>query len=243
MVGQSAGNGTNNLGVGLDGNTIDVRPVASVSSLPEVGPDAVMADLSLAQRLQSGPMLNTQLQVWLSPGPVQSIVRRLAALGVTPVSTMTATSEDAALSRDGISLAYNFFLLAAVVAALLAVGSTTFALIAAARRREGELASLQAVGVGRVALRRSLLVEQGMIIGTGIVLGTVAGIVTALVALPSIPEFVSSATAPLPDFRLPVGPLGVTVLAVIVSLAVAVALSARVLIDRASSERLGGDQS
>jgi hypothetical protein len=242
-VGQSTGNGGDDLGVGLDGDTINVRPVAAVSALPQVGSDATMADLSLAQRLQTGPMINTELQVWLSPGPIQGVVRRLEALGITPVGTETAVAEDAALARDGIALAYNFFLLAAIVATLLAVGSTIFALLTASRRREGELASLYAVGVGRAPLRRSLLVEQGLIIGVGIVLGAAAGIATALVALPSIPEFVSSAAAPLPDFRLPVGPVGVTVLVAVVSLAVAVGLSARLLIDRASSNRLGSQQS
>jgi putative ABC transport system permease protein len=242
-VGQPSGNGADNLGVGLDGDTINVRPVASVSALPEVGSDATMADLSLIQRLQTGPMIDTQLQVWLSAGPTQGVVRRLEAVGVIPVSTATATAKDAALARDGISLAYNFFLLAAVVATLLAVGSTTFALIAASRRRESELASLHAVGVGQGPLRRSLLVEQSLIIGVGIVLGTVAGIATALVALPSIPEFASSASAPLPDFRLPLGPVGVTLLAVVVSLGVVVGSSARLLVDRASRNRVGSQES
>ena len=66
---------------------------------------------------------------------------------------------------------------------------------------------------------------------------------TALVALPSIPEFVSSATAPQPDFELPVGPVAVTVLVALVSLAIAVGLSAKLLIDRASSNRLGSQPS
>jgi predicted lysophospholipase L1 biosynthesis ABC-type transport system permease subunit len=201
-----------------------------------------MADLSLAQRVQTGPMLNTQLQVWLSPGPVQGLVRRLETLGVRPVGSSTAVAEDAALSRDGISLAYSFFLLAAVVATLLAIGSTIFALIAASRRREGELASLRAVGVARVSLRRSLLAEQGLIVGVGLLLGTAAGVATALAALPSIPEFVSSARVPAPDYRLPLGPVGLTLLVTAFSLSVAVGLSARVLVDRASSNRLGGEQ-
>ena len=248
-VGSAAGSGASgaggapNLGVGLDGDTINVRPVASVGALPEVGSDATMADLSLAQRLQTGPMINTTLQVWLSPGPIQGVVRRLEALGITPVSTETAAAKDAALARDGIALAYNFFLLAAIVATLLAVGSTIFALLTTSRRREGEVASLYAVGVGRASLRRSILVEQGLIIVVGIVLGTAAGIATALVALPSIPEFVSSATAPQPDFGLPVGPVAVTVLVALVSLAIAVGLSAKLLIDRASSNRLGSQPS
>jgi putative ABC transport system permease protein len=239
----TVGNGGGNLGVGLDGDTITVRSVASVGALPGVASNATMADLSLAQRLQTGPMVNTDLQVWLSPGPVQGVVRRLEALGITPVSTETAAAEDATLARDGIALAYNFFLLAAIVATLLAVGSTIFALLTASRRREGELASLYAVGVGRALLRHSILVEQGLIIGVGIVLGTAAGIATALVALPSIPEFVSSATTPQPDFGLPVGPVGVTVAVAVVALALTVGLSARFLVDRASSSRLGSQES
>jgi len=242
MIGQPSGAQADSLGVGLDGETINVRPVAFVSALPAVGPNATMADLSLAQRVQTGPMLNTQLQVWLSPGPVQGLVRRLEALGVRPVGRSTAVAKDAALSHDGISLAYSFFLLAAVVATLLAIGSTIFALIAASRRREGELASLRAVGVARVSLRRSLLVEQGLIIGVGLLLGTAAGVASALAALPSIPEFVSSARVPAPDYRLPLGPVGLTLLVAAFSLSVAVGLSARVLVDRASSNRLGGEQ-
>jgi putative ABC transport system permease protein len=243
VVGPSSGPDADNLAVGLDGTTIDVRPVASVPALPGVGSDATMADLSLAERVQTGATLNTEQQVWLSPGPVQGVVRRLEALGIRTVGTSTAAAEDGALARDGISLAYTFFLLAAIVATLLAVGSTTFALIAASRRREGELASLYAVGVGRMPLRRSLLVEQGLIIGLGLVLGTAAGVTTALVALPSIPEFVSSATTPRPDFRLPLGPMALTLLIVLVALAVAVGLSARLLVDRASKYRLGSHES
>jgi putative ABC transport system permease protein len=242
-VGGTSGSSAPDLGVGLDGDTITVRPVASVGALPEVGSDASMADLSLAQRLQTGPMINTTLQVWLSPGPTQGVVRRLEALGITPVSTETAAAKDAALARDGIALAYNFFLLAAIVATLLAIGSTIFALLTTSRRREGEVASLYAVGVGRAPLRRSILVEQGLIIVVGIVLGTVAGIATALVALRSIPEFVSSATAPQPDFGLPVGPVAVTVLVALVSLALAVGISASLLVERASSNRLGSQTS
>jgi len=239
IVGPSS-NGAGDLGVGLDGETVSTKPVASVSALPEVGTVATLVDLSLAQRLQTGPMLNTVEQVWLSPGPTQGVIRRLKAFGIQPVSTATAVGATAALARDGISLAYNFFLLAAVVATLLAIGSTIFVLIAAARRRQDEFASLLAVGVGGPALRRSLLVEQGLIIAVGIVLGTAGGLASALVALPSIPEFVSSAKAPLPDFRLSLGPVALTLVAAGVSLAVATYVSAKILVDRSSTDRLRG---
>jgi putative ABC transport system permease protein len=242
LVGARPADTADDLGVGLDGATINVRPVATISALPGVGVGATMADLSLAQLFQSGPMIDTQLQVWLSAGPTAPILRRLHALGITPTSAATAAGKDAALSRDGISLAYDFFLLAAVVAGVLAVGSTAFALIAAARRRESELASLQAIGVGPLSLRRSLRVEQGLIIGVGLVLGSVAGIVTALVALRSIPEFVSSAAAPAPDYRLPMGPVGLVLVAIVIVLAVAVGLSTRLVVKRASVDRTGSER-
>jgi putative ABC transport system permease protein len=233
-------NGVGDLGVGLDGETITTKPVASVSALPEVGTGASMVDLSLAQRVETGPMLNTQAQVWLSQGPTQGVIHRLKALGIQTVGTATAVGATAALAHDGISLAFDFFLLAAMVAALLAVGSTIFVLIVVARRRQDEFESLRAVGVGVHALRRSLLAEQGLIILIGVVLGTTAGIASALVALPSIPEFVSSAAAPLPDFRLSLGPVALTLAVVGASLAVATYLSARILVNRSSPDRLGG---
>jgi hypothetical protein len=230
-------------GVGLDGATINLKPVASVDALPGGRSDATMVDLALAERLQSGPMVDTTEQVWLTANAPQDVVQRLAAVGISVLSVRTATAEDAALSRGGISLAYVFFLLAAVVAALLAVGSTVFALVAAARRRTDELASLQAVGLGRASLRRSLVIEQGMVIGCGIILGVVAGIAATVAALASIPEFVASMARPPLDYRPPLGVLGIGLLAVVVSLAVAIVVTARLVVDRASVDNVGRDQS
>ena len=56
------------LGVGLDGATISLEPVASVVALPGVGPGASLVDLTLAERSQSGPMIDTTKQVWLAAG-------------------------------------------------------------------------------------------------------------------------------------------------------------------------------
>jgi putative ABC transport system permease protein len=242
VIGSGSGSGSGTTyGVGLDGNTISEKPVATVNALPGAKSDASMVDLTLAQRFQSGPMIGTTLEVWLAAGTPPSIERKLESEGVTPVSLQTAAHEDGTLSRSGISLAYVFFLLAAVSAALLAIGSTTFALIAAARRRVNELAALRAVGISKASLRRSLVVEQGMVVGFGIVLGIIAGLLATALALSSIPEFVSSLPGPPLDYQIPLGPLGIGLLAILMLLACTVGLTVLVVTNRASINKVEGE--
>jgi putative ABC transport system permease protein len=235
------GSVSGNLGVGLDGATIDLRPVATVDALPGVGSDdTTMVDLALAERLQAGPMTDVTQEVWLAPSAPTDISSRLAAQGVSVVSAQTAAQRDKALSGSGISLAYTFFLLAAVMAALLAIGSTVFVLVAAARRRVGELSALQAVGVGRPVLRRAMLVEQFVVVGTGMVMGVVAGVVAVSVALHSIPEFTSLSAGPPLDYQLPLGPFGIQLVALLVVLVVTVVLTGSLVVGRAPSDTIGG---
>jgi hypothetical protein len=240
VIGAASDEGAN-LAVGLDGATISVRPVVSVSALPGVGSGATMVDLTLAERTQTDPMIDTTLEVWLAAGTDGAVVKRLESEGISVTSVDTAATKSTELSRSGISLAYSFFLLAACAAALLAIGSTVFAIAAAARRRESELASLQAVGIGRASLRRSLMAEQGLVIGVGIALGVVAGLAAAAVALPSIPEFLNSVSGPPLVYGIPIGPFAVTLGVVVVSLVATVALAARLVIARATSDKLGRD--
>jgi putative ABC transport system permease protein len=237
VVGSESGD----LGVGLDGATINLKPVATVDALPGVGSDDTdMVDLALAERLQSGPMTDVTQQVWLAPDAPADMVSRLSAQGVPVESVQTAAQRDKALSGTGISLAYTFFLLAAVLAAVLVVGSTVFVLVAAARRRVGELSALQAVGVGRPVLRRAMLIEQFAIVAIGVVMGVVSGVVAVSVALRSIPEFTSLSTGPPLNYRLPLGPFGFEVLVLLIVLVFAVVLTATLVVGRAPSDTIGG---
>jgi hypothetical protein len=227
------------LGVGLDGATITLEPVASAVALPGVGPGASLVDLTLAERSQSGPMIDTTKQVWLAAGASPAIVPRLEAQGIVPLSAVTAVERDQTLSQSGISLAYELFVLAAVGGALLAVGSTAFALVAVARRRTDELADLHAVGIGRSVLRRSLAIEQGLVVGFGLALGIAAGLAATAVALPSIPEFGSSIAGPPLDVRPPIGLVGLTVLAVIVVMTVTIWVTTRAMVNRSTMDGTG----
>ena len=233
--------GAGSSAVGLDGATISVRPVAVVGALPAVGSGPAMVDLSMAERLQSGPMLDTALQVWLSAGPDGALVHRLETDGITPVNARSAAAQYSMLSKGGVSLAYSLSLVAAIAAAVLAVGSTVFAVTVAARRRTTELASLRAAGVGQAALRRSLVVEQVLVVGVGVVVGLAAGLIAALVALPSVPEFVGAAIAPALSYRLPLGALALIMSAIVVSLGLTIGLASYLVVRGASAEKLGGE--
>jgi hypothetical protein len=228
------------LAVGLDGGTINVRPVATVDSLPGVGAGSTMVNLTAAERVQEGPMQFTTLEVWLAAGAPSDIVRHLAAAGIDPVGQQSAVAQEATLSATGVSLAYALFLYAAIAALALALGSTVVVVVAAARRRADELASLQAVGVARRSLRRALLIEQGLVVGVGAVLGLAAGVGAAALALPSIPEFTSLGAGPPLGYTLPAAALGVTLLVIVASLAATVGIAARLTVRHGSATSLGG---
>ncbi len=238
------GSFSGNTGVGLDGSTLTVRSVALVPALPVIGNGngAIMVDLALAQRLQAGPMLHATSEVWLAPGPDRDVVQRLRTDGITVVEVHTVSSQLSVLSKTGVSLAYALFLVSALVAAVLAVASTIFAVSVTARRRMVEFASLRAVGIRPRTLRRSLAIEQVLVLGVGVVTGAAAGVIATVVALPSIPENFTAGTAPPLAFGLPLGAIGVIIVAVLVSLGTTVAVAARLVVGRSSVDTLGGGQ-
>jgi putative ABC transport system permease protein len=223
------------LAVGLDGSTLTVKPIATVNALPGVGSGATLVNLASAERLQAGPMEFTSSEVWLAAGAPSDIVHRLAAVGIYPVSTRSAIGQEATLARTGVSLAYALFFYAALAALALALGATAVVVIAAARRRGTELGYLEAVGVARPSLRRSLVIEQGVVVAVGALIGAAAGIGAAVLALPSIPEFTSLGAGPPLAYQLPLAALGVTFVAIVASLALTVGLAARLTVRHLSS--------
>ncbi len=190
----------------------------------------------------SGPFVNDTTEVWVSDTASASIVPRLAAQGISVLSADTASGREHASIHGGVELAYTLFFIAAIAAAALAVGATAFAVSAGARQRQGELAAMRAVGIPAASLRRSLEVEMGLTLGTGMLLGTVAGIVAAVFALKSVPEFVALGPGPPVELGLPATLLVVTLGALIVALAVVVRLGATVFVREATADRIGGAQ-
>jgi ABC-type lipoprotein release transport system permease subunit len=133
-------------------------------------------------------------------------------------------------------------LIASVAAAVLVIGATAFAVVAGARRREGELAALRAIGIPPGSLRRSLEAEMGLVLGTGLLLGTIAGLVAAVFALKSVPEVAASLAGPPLEMGLPGIPLVITLAVLVLVLGATVRLGAEVFVRSASAETLGGTQ-
>jgi predicted lysophospholipase L1 biosynthesis ABC-type transport system permease subunit len=73
------------------------------------------------------------------------------------------------------------------------------------RRRSIEFASLNAVGVPLRVLRRSLLLEQAVIVVVGVVLGVVAGLIAGELSLGLLPEFPPGRQGPVLPTSVGVG--------------------------------------
>jgi putative ABC transport system permease protein len=227
---------------GLDGGTVRARAISEVSALPRLGADANLVDLGMAERFVSGPFVDDTTEVWVSPAAPPNLAKRLAAQGISVIGVDSVTEREQATSHGGVELAYTLFLLAAIAAAAVAVGATGFAVAAGARRRMGELAALRAVGLPATMLRRSLEVEMALILGTGLLLGAVAGILAALVAVRSVPEFVSLGPGPPLELGLPTVLLAVTLGALAVALGLIVRVGAAAFVRGSSADRLGETQ-
>jgi hypothetical protein len=199
---------------GVDGQTLAVRPAVVASALPGLGADAVMVDLDLLARSQIDATLReTSDEVWLGPATPPDTLSRLAHAGLRIDRVQRAAEQFTRLQRGGPALADDFLLLAAL-AALLAAGTSTLATLGAnTRGRAAELTALEVSGVARRTLAGSLILEAGILAGTAL-FGVIAGIVSALLAVPALPQTSGTDLAPL-HYPLPIG--------LIVGVAVAIA--------------------
>jgi putative ABC transport system permease protein len=201
--------------VGVDGSSRSV-------TLPRLDRFGAMIDLTMALRSATQDVqLGPTYQVWLSSSAPKDILTRLRAQGITIVHSSTAASAERALQRTGPAFADNLFVVAAAAATLLAIGATVLGGLVAARRRAYELAALRAVGVAPRVLRRAVALEQGVLLGVGLLLGVAAGVAGARLALPSTPFFVSTSIGPPVEHALP----GATIAVLCVVLAVLLALT------------------
>lgn len=217
--------------VGLDGGALGGQVVARVPALPQVGANAAVVDLTLAERAQNGPAQYVTDEVWLSNAAPASVLARLDAEGVDVVGSQSAAAAAGALDRSGIALADTAFLLVGPFATLLALGSTLFAMASEGRSRRRELAALLAVGVEARTIVRSLVEESWLVLALALFIGAGVGVGATALALDSLPElpypagFAVPRAFPVAAVALLVGALGLVV--AVSGLAVALALGRR----------------
>jgi putative ABC transport system permease protein len=229
--------------VGFDRQSLFVNGVIQAVTLPEVDRGGVMVDFGAALAAMNRPAAGTtQYQVWLSPDAPSNMVARLARQHVYVQRTVHSAAYRSALDDSGPAFADSLFLLSALAAAVLAIAATALGQVLSVRRRGYELAALEAVGVPARTLRRATAAEQGGVFGIGLIVGLIAGLVGAWLALPSTPVFVDTSTGPPLVLGLPWALLaGLTLGMVVVFVAVSVAI-ARVVERAASPSQLRGAQ-
>ena len=212
---------------GLDSSPLFVRAVALTAAIPGAPASGVVVNRTYAERAAGGTPAYASQQVWLAPGALARIRPALRAAGVRITGVTSAASARAQLTRQGPALATVLFLADAAAAAALAAAAAITGLYASGRRRRHEYAALLASRVPRRSIRASLLAEQAIVLGFGVVIGLAAGLAATLLAVRSVPEFISQPPAPPLDYVPPIGGLALLVgaaLAVLVLAAVTASL-------------------
>ena len=209
---------------GLDGQPLPVEAKITTVLLPRAGRNGVLVDRAVALRAADQQHSGAVEQVWLTEDADPAVLTRLNQAGVQITQVQSTAQAAGALGRQGPPLALLLFLVGAAVAALLALTGTALTLYLGGRRRGFELAALQAIGITRRSLRSSLLVEQGTLLGCGVLFGIGGGLAAALLVLPSVPEFTDR--PPFPNLLYTPPYLLVLTAAVLLALVIVVAISA-----------------
>jgi putative ABC transport system permease protein len=182
---------------GLDGNPATFKVTSQAAGLPSITSAGGIVDLHYAELAADFNYPQADEQVWLAAGAQPLIEKRLKAEGVQIESAVSTASEAAFLGRQGPGLGNVLFLADAAAAVLLASGTAILGLYVSARRRRYEYAALEASGVARRALRRSLLIEILVVSAFGSITGVAAGFAALALALRGVPEFISNPGVPL----------------------------------------------
>ncbi|MDQ1685561.1 MAG: hypothetical protein QOC82_2298 [Frankiaceae bacterium] len=187
------------------GRQVELQRVATVKRLPRLLGSGAWADLAAARDELPAFDRYGHWQVWLGRNAPRDAMSRLRAAGLVPGHPDTVARHVQALRQQGPALALQLFLFASFACSALALAAAALALAAAGRRRSFEMAALLAVGVRRGSLLRACVVEQILLLGTGVVLGVVPGLIGAAIALPAVPEYADR--SPIPALYAPSTPV------------------------------------
>lgn len=225
-------------------SALEGRVVGVVTRWP--GTDAarpvVVADLPTLAALawgEDGTVLPAEELLLAVDGDPAPVAEALLADGVTLATPIVREDLRAAARLDPVA-AGLLGALALATAGAAGAGALGFAVgaRAAVRARRVELAALRALGLTALQVRRSLLVEQGLLAGFALLAGAVAGLVVASAFAPA------ALPAGVPPARLvvPALPIVVLVAAIAAVVVLAAVLTARAGRRTASLLREGEDQ-
>jgi putative ABC transport system permease protein len=224
---------------GLDSAPLSLNGFSTALSLPVLDRTGVLIDLHTAVlEMRAGLSAQAQYAVFASASAPGDLARRLHTHGLVVTRTVTAASYRNQLDHTGPALADGLFLVAAGAATLLAIGATVLGGVVTARRRAYELAALEAAGVARRTLRTATVVEQVVLLLSGLLVGVVAGVIGARLALPSMPMFVDQSIGPPITRAIPLALLGEFVIAAVLVFVLTAGVIAGVVSRQATASRL-----
>jgi len=227
---------------GVDGNQINIRPFLTLASLPSVGGDASIVDLTQAELAQSSTSLASD-QVWLAKGAPASVIGRLRHEGVVIDSITSSKALATSYADQPLGLAERLFPIAAAAGIVVVLLGLAFELLVEGRGRIPEFAAMRVLGLSRPRLIVAYILEAVILVISAAIAGVVAGVLGARLALPVLPEIDSGLDHLHFGYALPVvSEILVIVLVVIAALAVG-ALAATRVVGRASFDELrAGDR-
>lgn len=224
----------------IDGLIASYRPVGSIPVLPGGAGPGLLVDLDVAALTATPTLASSTPEVWLGrddPARERALVATLAKNGVHVLGRDSVAAHRVALAASAPAWAMQVALVSALLAVL--IGALVIFVTASTSRRERryDAAALRLVGVGRATLTRAAALEQVVVVIAACVIGAAAGVVSARLALPSVPFFVSD--VPAPPVRLPEA-WGAIALAAVLTLTVLGLTGAAV--GAAQTRRAGADR-
>jgi hypothetical protein len=185
------------LDVSIDGTALSVTPVANTSAVPTAaGERGIMLDLGTVayQRWLVNGITAPTDEWWLRLDGDPSVV----AAGVPAGELVVAAAVGRDLRDDPLSVGVvGALVIAFGAASAFAVLGFAVSLSVAGRERRAELAVLRALGLSRRQLSRMLLVEQGVAVAFGLIVGLGLGLLVARLVVPLV-LLTPQAQRPLP---------------------------------------------
>ncbi|WP_238008175.1 hypothetical protein KZZ52_06880 [Dactylosporangium sp. AC04546] len=170
----------------FDGGQLSTTIAGEVGILPRVADRGALVDLDYAERMSTDAGDARQPQIWLGPAAPPDILDRVRDQGLTVASDRSIEPLRAALDEQGPAVALRFHQLAGGLAVLLAVGALWMVASLDRQRRSGELRALRAQGVAR---RDAATSGYLALVGTAVLIGPFAALVSWLLVREYLPVF------------------------------------------------------
>ena len=209
-------------GRGLDGDPQLLQVVATAATLPRLLDDGVLVDLPTANRVSNPNEGGRSSMVWLSADAPAAIEDALRDAGVTVTGRQQVAEEAAYLDRQPATRAAAASLYLGVAASILTLIALVAARAADVRRRRPDWQSLRDGGLATTTVRRLALIEIGVPVLIGVLLGLGSGVLGFVLAAPRLPLVDLSTPGPPLDLTVawvPVAALGLLVAVLVLAIA------------------------